>query len=181
MELVKGRAYQLKEKEDGRSGIRALDMSLYFFVKMLAPYMPFVTDYIWRQRYNNIGSGVKSSESAISVHTHPWQLQETEREQVSLWKLSLQNKELLNFSFFVLQKIRAFKASKKKSLSTKVKSFEIKVDQKQADMFEICQEDLIRAGQLDAGNISLKIVKDLKEESDVEESKFFEPILLLED
>ena len=164
LELIKGRAYQLKAEESGQSAVRTLDISLYFFVKMLAPYMPFVTEGIWRQRYSN----------TVSVHVTPWQLQEVEREQISSWKLSLQDEELLKFSFFVLQKIRSFKASKQKSLSTKVKKFEMKVSKEQADMFEIYREDLIRAGSLNPSNISLKIVKK-------KENEFSDPIIVLED
>ena len=178
LELVKGRAYQLKAEESGQSAVKALDISLYFFIKMLSPYMPFVTEGIWRQRYNTSNTGVDSS---VSVHTHSWQLQKTEKEQVSSWKLSLQDKELLSFSFFILQKIRSFKASQQKSLSTKVKEFEMQVNQQQADMFEVCREDLIRAGSLNINNISLKIMKDLKSKNDIGENKFFEPTLVLED
>jgi len=172
LELVKGRVYQLKEKESGRSGVRALDISLYFFIKMLAPYMPFVTEDIWRQRYNSIGSGVQS-ENAMSVHIHPWQVRKTDREWIPSWKLSIQGKELLSFSFFILQKIRSFKASRQKSLSTKVKQFEMKVNQQQSDMFGMCREDLIRAGGLDSDNISLTVVKK-------KENNFSDPLIVLE-
>ena len=171
LELVKGRAYQLKDKEEGQSGVRALDLSLYFFVKMLAPTMPFVTDHIWRSRYSN--------KNTASVHVHPWHLQDLERKQILSWKNSLQDKDLLDFTFFIVQKIRSFKASKQKSLSSKVKKFEMKMNERQARMFEICREDLIRAGGLKADSIVLKIVE--KKESDTEENKFFEPTLLLED
>lgn len=172
LELVKGRAYQLKDKEEGRSGVRALDLSLYFFVKMLAPYMPFVTDDIWRKRYNNTGSD--ADKNSPSVHIQNWELKESDKKEILSWGMVKQDNDLLDFSFFILQKIRSFKASKQKSLSSKVKKFEMKVSENQARMFEICREDIIRAGQLDVDNISLKTVEQT-------ESELFDPVIVLED
>ena len=171
LELVKGRAYQLKNTEEGLSAVRALDLSMYLFVKMLSPYMPYITDYIWRQRYDH--------KSSSSVHTSSWFLQESEKQQILSWKGPFQEGSLLDFCFFIIQKIREFKALKQKSLSSKVKKFEMNMNEKQAGMFEICRGDLIRAGGLKADSISLNIVE--KQENSAGENEFFEPALVLED
>ncbi len=180
LELVKGRAYQLKSEKSGRSSIRALDISLYFFIKMLAPYMPFVTDHIWRQRYSEMYPS-ENKNSKKSVHVQHWGMKDLERKEILSWGVPKQDNDLLEFSFFILQKIRSFKASKQKSLSTKVKKFEMKMSKQQAVLFDLCREDLIRAGQLDASNIFVKVVENLGKEDSLENNKFFEPSLILED
>ena len=178
LELVKGRAYQLKSEKSGQSGIRTLDVSLYFFIKMLAPYMPFVTDHLWRQRYSEIY--LSEDKNSPSVHVQDWGLRELDKKEILSWGTVKQDSDLLNFSFFILQKIRSFKASKQKSLSSKVKKFEMKMNKKQASLFELCRQDLIRAGQLDINNIFLQIVEDLEKEDNLAEDKFSEPKLVLE-
>ena len=82
IELVKARVYQCKGQASGLSGQRALDYSLYIFLKLFAPYFPYVTEEIWQNRYNKESS---------SIHKALW-LEKTTLEQL-LQKFDQSNQE----------------------------------------------------------------------------------------
>ena len=78
LELVKGRSYQfthfsesendLQKIKNAQSAVSALDLSIYLFIKMLAPYMPYITEHIWTQRYK------KGETDNLSIHRSSWSL-----------------------------------------------------------------------------------------------------------
>ncbi|MDE0092533.1 MAG: class I tRNA ligase family protein, partial [Oligoflexia bacterium] len=61
LELIKARVYQLKGKEEGVSGQESLSASLYFFLQLLAPYLPYVSEEIWQSQYSFDRSSVHQS------------------------------------------------------------------------------------------------------------------------
>ena len=61
LELVKARVYQLKDQPEGLSARRALDCSLYIFLKLFAPYLPYVTEELWQSRYLKESSSLHNS------------------------------------------------------------------------------------------------------------------------
>ena len=79
LELIKARVYQLKDQPEGLSGKKTLDSSLYLFLKLFAPYFPYVTEEIWQSRYNKESPSIhnslwltkedlKQAESQLSPH-----------------------------------------------------------------------------------------------------------------
>ena len=58
LELVKDRAYKLKHRDVGLSGVKTLDQSLFLFLKMFAPYLPYVTEEVWSHRYTSESASV---------------------------------------------------------------------------------------------------------------------------
>jgi valyl-tRNA synthetase len=60
VELVKGRAYGAMGEAGAQSANAALRLALATFQRLLAPFMPFVTDEVW------------SWWQSGSVHTQPW-------------------------------------------------------------------------------------------------------------
>ena len=142
LELVKTRAYQLKDKEEGQSAIYALDMSLYLFIKMLAPYMPYTTESLWIQKY--------SSESS-SVHISSWDLDQTSINHFhqTVKTSFLPEKDpfsflssLLSFVFDIVEQVRAGKSSQQKSLSASLKELNIQGTAHQKKIFDLCKSDV---------------------------------------
>ena len=62
LELVKVKAYDAGATPESRSALATLDWSLRTFLRLFAPFMPYVTEEIWSWRYGDEGS----------IHTAPW-------------------------------------------------------------------------------------------------------------
>lgn len=58
LELVKSRVYKLKDQAEGLSGKKTLDYSFYTFLKLFAPYLPYVTEELWQARYSKESSSI---------------------------------------------------------------------------------------------------------------------------
>ena len=209
LELVKGRSYQfthfenflhpsdieptqnkrgknppLKEEiRDAQSAICSLDLSIYLFIKMLAPYMPYITEHIWSQRYTNLkgfngqpykkqqpGEEIKpkgfneQKKKNSSVHTSSWILPfsfmnhlEKEKNQYSTL---FHSDKLLNFSFNLLEKIRSYKASQNKSLSTPVKELKMKLYKEDKVLLKYCRGDIERATHTKKENIFIEEITE---------------------
>ena len=175
LELVKGRAYQLTRLEEAAqenskeenqqnksralSAVYSLDLSVYIFIKMLAPYMPYITEHIWSSRY------AKTENGESSIHTSLWL--SVERPLLNFKKNSkdflFNSNNLLNFSFNLLEQIRNIKAAQQKSLSTPVKELRIKSGREDKAMFDFCREDIARAAHVKSENIVF--IEDSKKES----------------
>lgn len=63
LEMVKVKAYQGGESPESRSALAALNWSLKTFLRLFAPFMPFVTEEIWSWRFQDETS---------SIHKAPW-------------------------------------------------------------------------------------------------------------
>lgn len=174
LELVKARVYQLKDQAEGLSGKRVLDYSLYIFLKLFAPYLPYVTEEIWSDRY---------SKESSSIHNSLW-LSQNHLKQIikeidfmllnQLDKVSLGLKEmtdvsatknqgektnkdtppLLENAFFILEQIRGKKSELKKSLVSPLKHLEITANSYHLREFELYKEDIARAAHVRLENIS---------------------------
>ena len=126
LELVKARSYQLKEEPAGVSAHLALDYSLKQFLKLFAPYMPYVTDHIWSMRFP------KSS----SLHLEVWD---------DLYQAPTTPADLLSTSLSVLEKIRNIKSSSKKSLNSQIESVSIHGSSHLISLIKLTEDDLLRA------------------------------------
>ena len=131
--------------QNARSAVCSLDLSMYMFIKMLAPYMPYITEHIWSQRYII---------EKKSVHISSWDL-----SVPSSFDLKENTFKLLKFCFNLLEQIRSQKALQQKSLSSPVKELKIKISEEEKTAFDFCREDIIHAAHIKTGNI---IVENLK-------------------
>ena len=157
---------------------------MYFFIKMLAPYLPHTTEHIWEQRYgkkekDNVKGLATSQEILSSVHLSPWKesepwfaffkkqwenninQQQTSTEKQPNWSLSSSPSQLLDLVFHLLEKTRSQKASLKKSLSAPVQEIKIRMNKEDQALFVLCREDLARATHVSLENIHISI-KDLR-------------------
>ena len=150
IELVKARTYQLKGEPGGISGALTLDCSLYLFLKMFAPFLPYITEEVWSWRYKG---------ESDSIHLSPWEKGSSLTDQVSLpfiQKKDLkktedtiqQSEEFLGVVFSILEQVRNQKASQRKSLSSPVENLILKGNFQQIEWFHFCKEDILRAGHI---------------------------------
>ena len=170
LELVKGRAYQFshfKESEESitynkaQSAVYSLDLSIYLFVKMFAPYMPYITEHIWSERYGRERHKGDSNKPS-SVHLSVWE-EQLKKDIISLWLDDKKEKDfisnsskLLDFSFNLLEQIRSQKSSQKKSLSTPLKELKIIAGKGSKNLFNLCQNDIAKASHIKPENIFIE-------------------------
>jgi len=153
LELVKSRAYQLKNRKEGQSALCTLDVSLYLFIKMLAPYMPYITERLWIERY---------SEECSSVHTSSWDLDlRAVRQFLEKGKEAFKGKEqdsssaenFLDFVFEIINQVRAKKSSEKKSLSAPLKKLTLQGSVLHQNWFNLCKPDIVSTCKISPENI----------------------------
>lgn len=161
LELVKGRAYQfthfseseedLQKIKTAQSAVCTLDLSIYLFTKMLAPYVPYITEHIWSQRYKNETADAKSN---TSIHKSSWHLPKFISQYLEE-KKSFSSEDLISFSFNLLEQIRNQKAAQNKSLSTPIKELTLKIKEKDQILFDLCREDIAQSSHVKPENIVL--------------------------
>jgi len=189
LELVKSRAYKFshfdkKFKKDmlpfyqgSCSAVCSLDLSMYLFTKMLAPYMPYITEHIWLQRYSNLSlevssrAGVSSRAEGITVSVHSSFLEDLDFFSEYLnrsFNTHLKTKNLvsihydrfLNFTFYLLEQIRSQKSMQQKSLSAPIKELKITLNKEDKKLFDLCSKDLTQA--TNTNNICLEIKEEVE-------------------
>ena len=177
LELVKARVYQLKGQKEGLSGKRALDYSLYTFLKLFAPYLPYVTEELWSGRYKKESSSVHSSlwldrdhlehikklDLMILKYFEPSFGEITNVSGKLLSEKANMNKQfLLENAFAILEQIRGKKSDLNKSLASPLKSLEIQALSDHLQGFELYKGDIARAAHVRLENIFTVEQADLK-------------------
>ncbi len=168
----------------GGSAVCVLDMSMYLFIKMFAPYMPYITEHIWSQRYaKGRSSSVHRSswgDRKVIIQTLQKKLEKLVQEK-SLQKKAINkpsseertkitlehninkpfdSNKLLDFSFNLLEQIRNNKAEQKKSLSAPVKQMRIKLRSEDKILFDMCKEDIAYSSNTQPENILIEEAQD---------------------
>ena len=168
----------------GGSAVCVLDMSMYLFIKMFAPYMPYITEHIWSQRYaKGRSSSVHRSswgDRKVIIQTLQKKLEKLVQEK-SLQKKAINkpsseertkitfkyninkpfdSNKLLDFSFNLLEQIRSNKAEQKKSLSAPVKQMRIKLRSEDKILFDMCKEDIAYSSNTQPENILIEEAQD---------------------
>ena len=146
LEFVKARVYQLKDSSPGISGRNTLDYSLYSFLKLLAPYLPYITEEIWSWRYKKESSSIHLS---LWPETTQNLCKELKESQIST------ESSLLTLAFFILEQVRSQKSTKGKSLATPLKQLQIKTSEKSLKQIQLFKEDLARATHVSLENLQI--------------------------
>ena len=180
LELVKARVYQLKDQAEGLSGKRTLDYSLYIFLKLFAPYLPYVTEEVWSGRY---------SKESSSLHNSIWLDKDTLKQienklnlmlldrlikkasfgevtavsgKIQSRNTSLDKQPILENAFAILEQARSRKSDLNKSLASPLKSLEVIAKPDHLKEFELYKEDIARATHVHLENISTVEQEDLE-------------------
>jgi len=180
LELVKARVYQLKDQTEGLSGKKSLDYSLYAFLKLFAPYLPYVTEEIWSDRYSKESSSIHNSlwldQNRLKQITKELDLMLLNRltdkasfaevtfisGKLQSQKVTRDKQPLLESAFSILEQIRGGKSELKKSLASPLKHLEITANSYHLKEFELYKEDIARAAHVCLEDISTVEQADLE-------------------
>ena len=133
LELVKTRSYAEEDSSGRRSAIATLQSAMSIFLRLLAPFLPYVTEDVWSWRLAGDGR-------SRSIHTSSWPSRNEFPEKVSL------GAEIFIAASEVLGKIRGAKSEAKKSLKWPVASLELVASAEDLAALAVVLPDVLRAG-----------------------------------
>jgi valyl-tRNA synthetase len=142
LELVKLRSYADEDTPGRRSAVATLSVALRTFLRLLAPFVPFVTEEVWSWRFASIGER--------SVHTVAWP-QSSEVAAV----LGPAHEGTYEAAVEVLTAIRGAKTVAQKSLRWPVARLEINGPEQHRHALAPVLEDVLRAGNVDAEGVTM--------------------------
>ncbi len=128
IELVKNRSYKLKGTPQGLSALATLEFSLKTFLKLFAPFLPFITEEIWS--YSPFSSEIKS------LHTSGW------AQKINLKENERSFKMAFDLSVEILKAVRAKKSLAQKSIKWPVVSLQISGPGTYLDLLSDLKDDL---------------------------------------
>ncbi len=141
LELVKERAYAEEDTPQRQSAVATLRLALSVFLRLFAPFMPFVTEEVWSWRF--AGKGREAS-----IHTSPWPtLTElgTAAEASGAYASAVE----------VSQKIRAAKTQERRSLRWPVAALGVTGSEASLDALRAALGDVLATGHVDPGTCTL--------------------------
>ncbi len=144
VEIVKKRAYS----EDNASAIATLKLSLDTFIKLLAPFCPFITEEVYQAR-------PWKQAADISVHKELW------TSLNSLADFAATDSLLYNTTSAVSTEIRKQKTIENKSQKNPVLSLTIKADEKTITCLKANDSDLLNVGNIVEYGISYEPAQEL--------------------
>lgn len=141
LELVKGRSYDQTLGRSYESAKATLEFSLKVFLRLFAPFMPYMTEEVWSWRFSKNGR---------SIHQESWP---TAAEFAEL-DLSV-GKECIEVASKALSAIHSAKTSQQKSLGAPLKSIAFRAPKNDLATLELSALDVRRAGKLITEEFSL--------------------------
>jgi valyl-tRNA synthetase len=142
LELVKLRSYAEEDTPGRRSAIAALSWSLKAFLRLLAPFVPFVTEEVWSWRF--------ADDDRPSVHTSQWPSVD-EIDAVA----RADHDGTYEAAVDVLTAIRGAKTKAQKSLRWPVARLSISGPEAWRRALEPVLDDVLRAGNVDAASVEI--------------------------
>ncbi|MEM4702882.1 MAG: valine--tRNA ligase [Candidatus Pacearchaeota archaeon] len=127
LEVIKHRLYQGK-KEEKESACFALYEIFLKILKMFAPIIPHITEYIWQQYF-------KDKEKVKSIHLAEWPKAEIKKIGEEEQNLIEAGNKFLN----ILEQVRKEKAKAKKSMKTEI---ELRIEKKDYEFLDKMLKDL---------------------------------------
>ncbi|MDQ7773385.1 MAG: valine--tRNA ligase [Elusimicrobiales bacterium] len=141
LELVKGRAYSGSPAQ-ARSAAAALEWTVGVFLRLFAPFLPFITEEVWSWSF-------AERTGHPSVHKAPWP---SAAEMAPVEGDAL----VLKAARAALDAIRTKKAGEKRSVKWPVARLAVECGPKQAAALQLALDDLFSAGCVDKAGFSLK-------------------------
>jgi valyl-tRNA synthetase len=142
LELVKFRAYGDEDTPARRSAVAALRSALSVFLRLLAPFLPYVTEEVWSWRMA-AGEGRERS-----IHAAPW----PRPEELP----AAADAEALTAAVEVLTAVRGTKSEAQKSLRWPVEGLSVLGDRSALDALAPVLPDVLLAGRVEEGGVSLE-------------------------
>ncbi|HVR30881.1 MAG TPA: valine--tRNA ligase [Thermoanaerobaculia bacterium] len=145
VELVKVRSYQEEDTPGRRSATAALHLGLRVFLRLFAPFLPYVTEEIWSWRFA-AGAG-----AAGSIHLGPW----PEVSEMAAAR-GPDTPESFAAAAEVLGHIRGAKTRAKRNLRWPVVRLEVRGPTGGLRALEAVLPDILRAGAVEDGALRLE-------------------------
>ena len=178
LELIKARSYRLKGSKRALSAKTSLDLSLFLFLQLFAPYLPYITEEIWQKRYSIKKESLhkfcyftdkylKQILDQLKDRWNHWDRQVPQKALI-LEPLELRWNHLYNLTeklepdffleiiFSILREIRKQKSTAGKSLATPLQEMELLLPTKEIFSVDLCKEDLCMASHLDLKQLVVK-------------------------
>ena len=149
LEMIKIKAYQGGETPGSRSALVTLNWSLRTFLRLFAPFMPFLTEEIWSWRY--------TGESA-SIHKASWPTQ----EEVAVVEAP-ENEDSFAAAVEAISRIRGFKTENQVSQKRPVVGLEICGSQADLDAIKLMVPYIVESTTAE-GTPILTVDDTIKEE-----------------
>lgn len=138
LELVKLRSYSEEDTKERRSATAALTWGLRTFLRLLAPFLPFVTEEVWSWAFASADGRDRS------VHTSAWPCV----EEVTSVDLP-EHENVFEAAVELLAAIRGAKTVAQKSLKWPVAGLEIVGPEQDRKALQLVLDDVLRAGHVD--------------------------------
>ena len=140
LELVKNRAYSGDPKA-ARSACAALEWTLSVFLRLFAPFLPFITEEVWSGSF-------AAAKGLPTVHKAPW--------PASAEMAAVDGDPLvLSAVRKVLEAVRTRKAAEKRSVKWPVAKLAVECGPKQAAALKLALSDLLAAGAVAPAGFTL--------------------------
>ncbi len=130
LELVKGRARSESDPSGRSSAVAALRQGLSVLLRLLAPYLPYVTEEAWSWDF--------AGEAKGSIHLTPW----PEASELAPLGTSSEHAEVYEFAKGALGAINRAKTQAGGTVGRHVASLTIAAPQKVLDLFARAESDL---------------------------------------
>lgn len=144
VELVKARTYEDQGSAGRDSGYATLAWSLKTFLRLFAPFLPYITEEIWSW-------GFATSGKDASVHTTAWPT----TKEISVVKEDIPERSL-EAAIDVLGQIRGSKTEHKRSLKWGVTKAVASGPKELHAALEAVKEDVLRAGNITAQGLTIQ-------------------------
>jgi valyl-tRNA synthetase len=143
LELVKLRSYADEDTPSRRSALAALGLGLSAYLRLLAPFLPYVTEEVWSWSFAGEGR-------CRSIHTSPWptnaELEAVPRPEIA---------GTFEAAVEVMTKIRGAKTLASKSLRWPVAALEIAGPEAACAALQPVTDDIVRAGNVVDGGLKI--------------------------
>jgi valyl-tRNA synthetase len=140
LELVKIRAYS-GEGKARLSAQTTLNLSLKMFIRLFAPFFPYLCDEIWSWHYASLAS-------QKSVHKNSWPTFDIEQGLLHPEKFQDVKMEIFDVAREALSLIRSAKTLQQKKLRWPVETLELVIREKDRPLFEAALTDVCLTGNL---------------------------------
>jgi valyl-tRNA synthetase len=140
VELVKTRSYQDDNGPGQQSALSCLHLSMQLFLRLLAPFMPHITEELWHAMRDEPGS----------IHCSPW-------PDSSELPATTETNSAFSLATQIIEAIRTGKARQQKNLKWPVSQLAIECTAAQAETIKSIAHDLAAAGHLEDGALSFKV------------------------
>ncbi|MCA9775844.1 MAG: valine--tRNA ligase [Candidatus Eremiobacteraeota bacterium] len=144
LELVKKRSYSDDDSAERKSALATLAQSLKLFLRLFAPFLPFITEEIWSWRFS------KSEDKEGSVHRAAWP---TAEEYAALGEPEVSG--CYEAGVEVLIQIRSAKTEGKVNLRWPIKTLKITGSADSLKAVKNALDDVIGAGSVNEDGVEL--------------------------